>query len=84
MRFETAREVLNHANSFHLQLSEFYKTLAKGQDQNKAKLLLDYFVEHEQELADTLRRYEKDADDSILETWFEYTHDEEVLIIPGV
>lgn len=82
MRFETAREVLDHAKKFHSQLSVFYQGLATGQCPGKAKLLLNYLVQHEKKLADALRRFENDAPNGVLETWFQYTHDEDNLKIP--
>ena len=82
MRFEKARDAFNHASLFHTQLSKLYQRSAAQKNTDKAKLLLNYLVKHEQELADGLDRYQQDAPAALLDTWFQYTNDTDILKIP--
>ncbi|MEM0910785.1 MAG: hypothetical protein AAGJ37_07395 [Pseudomonadota bacterium] len=81
MRFETAREVIEHASNFHSELSDFYKTLAAEHKTDKTKLLLDYLTQHELELADAISRYKSDTSAGILDTWFQFTQEQDILKI---
>ena len=82
MRFEKARDAFNHASLFHTELSKLYQSSAAQEHTDKAKLLLNYLVKHEQELADGLDKYQQDAPAALLDTWFQYTNDTEILNIP--
>lgn len=84
MRFERARDVLKHTQSFHMQLSQLYQLLADQENSPKVKLLLDYMVSNEQKFANTLEQYEANSSTEILDTWFQYTNDESILKIPKI
>lgn len=82
MRFEKAREALEHAKMFHIQLSLLYEFLATLENTEKVKLLLDYMVQHEREIAESLENYGKNTPVGILDTWLQYTNDKAILKIP--
>ena len=79
MRFETAREVIEHASAFHQELSDIYQALAADHSPDKTKMLLDYLIQHERELADAINRYKTDTSKGVLDTWFQFTHDADIL-----
>ena len=82
MRFEKARDAFNHASLFHTELSKLYQRSANQENTDKTKLLLNYLVKHEQELADGLDNYQQDAPAALLDTWFQYTNDIDILKVP--
>ena len=82
MRFEKARDAFNHVSLFHTKLSKLYQCSAAKKNTDKAKLLLCYLSEHEQELANGLDRYQQDASAALLDTWFQYANDADILKIP--
>ena len=71
MRFQTARELLEHTEDFHKQASHFYRNLAQRHDQHRIRLLLDYLAKHEQKLADSISQFEQDSSPAVLNLWFE-------------
>ena len=82
MRFEKASDALDHASLFHSQLSKLYQRSVTQENTDKVKLLLNYLVKHERELADGLDKYRQDAPTALLDTWFQYTNDTDILKIP--
>jgi nitrogenase subunit NifH len=82
MRFETARDAIKHAQSFHVQLCEFYSFLATQEITQRVALLLDYMIQHEKKLAGSLHDYEKNTRAGILDTWLQFTNDLNILTIP--
>lgn len=82
MRFEQTRDVLEHTRHFHGKLARFYENLAENEAQERMRLLLEYFGRHERRLTQSLRRFEEQTASEILDTWLDFTHDEEVLCFP--
>lgn len=79
MRFEQTRDVLNHARDFHRKVSDFYHELEEQSDQKRVRLLLDYMAGREKELADALDDFVNQASTDVLNTWFQFTHDDDTL-----
>lgn len=84
MRFESARDALKHAKDFHLQLSVFFESLAKQENAPKTQLLLEYMIQQEKILAESLDRYEKNTPPGVLDTWLQYANEENILKIPNI
>ena len=82
MRFETARQAINHAKSFHIRLGKFYALLATDENSQKAALLLNYLIKHEKDAADALGNYEKDTSTGVLDTYLQFANDQNILQIP--
>lgn len=82
MRFETVRELLDHARLFHRHLSEFYEGLVSQEEAERVKMLLEHLGRHEKHLEESLAEYENEASRQVLDTWFQYTHDEATLKVP--
>jgi len=79
MRFEQAREVLEHAEQFHREVGAFYRRLNAGTNNARLSLLLDYLAGREARLADGLEHYLESTGDGVLDTWLQYTHDTDAL-----
>ena len=75
--FERTRDVLDHARSFHQQVSELYQRLEDRAEKERVQMLLDYLRRHEKHLEQSLSDYEKEASKRILDTWFQYTLEED-------
>lgn len=82
MRFEKARDAIKHAKSFHVSLYQLYEFMATRENSQKVKLVLDYMIQHEKDLAETLNNYEKNTSTGVLDTWLQYTNDNNILKIP--
>jgi len=81
MRFEQTKDVLEHARNFHRKISHFYKQRRNRTEQERLKLLLDYMSEREQELAQALEEFAEGTSKEVLDTWFQFTCDDETLRI---
>ena len=81
MRFEQTRDILNHARDFHRQVSEFYKRLSDKAEKQRVKMLLDYMSRHESNLERSMAKYQEATSKEVLDTWFQYTHDEDTLAL---
>ena len=79
MRFEQTKDVLDHARNFHKQISEFYRQRRDSTEQQRLKLLLDYMSQREQALASALEQFTEGSSREVLDTWFQFTVDEEKL-----
>jgi len=79
MRFEQAREAIEHAENFHREVGAFYRRLNAGTANPRLNLLLDYLAGREARLGDGLAQYLQSSSDGVLDTWFQYTHDTETL-----
>lgn len=82
MRFERAVDAINHVCIFHNLLSECYQKMSNMSNSEKGKLLLDYMAENEKTLVKRLSDYKEQAPEKILNTWFQYANDEDILTPP--
>jgi len=73
MPFESTRDVLERARTFHRKLAEYYEQLGAVQGKDKVRMLLDYMGRHERRLEEAIANYEEDASRGVLNTWFKYT-----------
>lgn len=72
MAFQRTRDILEHAKSFHEQLSAFYGRLSDTAAKDRIKVLLNYMSRHEQHLVEALSGLESDAARKVLDTWFKF------------
>jgi hypothetical protein len=84
MRFEQTRDVLEHVRHFHLEISDLYDRLSAQSDKERLKLLLDYMSQREKKLARALSEFTDETSQNILDTWFQYTHDNDRLRCPDL
>ena len=84
MRFEQGCDLLDHAKLFHRQVSEFYVDLAGHEEGKRVKLLLKHLGRQEKHLEESLAEYEDGASRQLLDSWFQFTHDESTLKMPEI
>lgn len=69
MTVETIKDILELTRRLHSNLADKLQRAAKGIQQEKLRMLLDYLSQHEQELSRILALSEKDAEKAALQTW---------------
>ena len=79
MRYTQVRDMLDQVRDFHGQLAEYYHQLSDSSDQQRVKLLLDHMSNHEKQLQESLRDYEEDASEQVMNTWVDCKYCDEVL-----
>ena len=84
MRFQRTRDVLEHARRFHQELGGYYRRLEQQADQTRVKLLLDYLSGRETEVSEALSNFINETPDRVLDAWFGYADEEDVLKCPSV
>ncbi len=76
MPYGQAKEILNYARDFHLQVGEFYQQLADKAESSRVKLLLDYMIRHEKHLERALKDYEQGISTQALNAWYQYSKEQ--------
>jgi hypothetical protein len=84
MRFEQTRDVLEHARTFYQRVSELYEKLEGHADQQRVKMLLDYLGDKASELSAALEEFAGETPEGVLDTWFQYAHNDETFVCPDV
>ena len=79
MRFEQTHEILEHIRDFHSSLSGCYHHLENEAVRERTRLLLDYLVKRENDLARALEDFTNEADPELLDTWFQFADESELL-----
>jgi len=78
MYYKTVKDVVEHSRKLHQQLSKLYKEINQEQTQERVKMLLNYLQRHEEHLQQSLDQFEKDKSQKVLESWFQYTPDQDL------
>ena len=74
--FKQAHEVLKNAQKFHLDMAGVYQQLLESAQDNRTQLLLKHLHEHELRMANNLKNYGAVAEQKVMQTWLQYTHEE--------
>lgn len=74
--FKQAHEILKNAQTFHLDMAGTYQQLIDNAQDNRTQLLLTHLHEHELRLANNLKNYGAVAEQKVMQTWLQYTHEE--------
>ncbi|AQQ68481.1 hypothetical protein [Microbulbifer agarilyticus] len=74
--FKQAHEVLKAAQKFHLDMAGVYQQLLENAQDNRTQLLLKHLHEHELRMANNLKNYGAVAEQKVMQTWLQYTHEE--------
>lgn len=77
MRYETVKDLLDHATGLHRGLADYYHRLADENRREKARMLLEYLSRHEAGLATALERFSDEVAASVRDAWFRYPLEEE-------
>ncbi|WP_432823798.1 aminoglycoside phosphotransferase [Trichloromonas sp.] len=71
MRFEQTRTILHHlAPEYHRTVSRYFQALADGEIEPRARLMLDYLIDHEEHRALALGEFCREASPHVLDHWF--------------
>ncbi|WP_238152138.1 hypothetical protein [Microbulbifer sp. A4B17] len=74
--FKQAFEVIKDAERFHLEMANVYENLLEKSEDYRTQLLLKHMLEHEQRMAKNLQHYNEVAQNKVMKTWLQYTHEE--------
>ncbi|MFW5639903.1 MAG: hypothetical protein ACOC0H_01915 [Thermodesulfobacteriota bacterium] len=77
--FERVRDVIAYAQAFHRKLSGYYRRLREMNQPERVLMLLDYLQSHEDRLIEALDDFSDEAGKRVLETWFQYTPEKDIL-----
>lgn len=75
MRYETAKDLLVEAARLHEGLGRYYSQLSSEAGKERVRMLLDYLVRHETNMAAVLSRYSKETANNVRNAWFTYALD---------
>jgi len=79
MELETVDHLLTWTRDFHRNLQQCLQHCAGAQQSERARLLMDYLVDHEKQLHRLVEQFQQQADKNILETWcLEYENKQSV------
>lgn len=70
--FKTTNDLLSQLRLFHKNLSNFYDQLSNEVERPRVQLLLEYVSGHTKRLEESLAKYQLDAPEEVLDTWFQY------------
>lgn len=74
--FSQVHELLLHNQQLHARTAEFYRILSNEANSERVKMLLNTLVKHESELSSSLHTYIAKAPDKILNTYFQFDHEQ--------
>ncbi len=78
MRFQRTRDILLQAQTFHTMASNYFLDLERELDQKRVRILLDYLVKHEENLASSMEKFREDVSHDVLDAWFDNAPDIEL------
>ena len=76
--FSQVHELLLHNQHLHARTGEFYTFLSNQAKNERVKMLLNTLVKHESELSSSLQAYIEKAPAKILNTYFQFDHENDV------
>lgn len=78
MHYQTVKDVVDHSRQLHQDISGLYAKLSEDQTQVRVGMLLEYLKRHEDNLEQSLDQFESDKSQKVLESWLQYTPDQDV------
>ncbi|HHJ39901.1 MAG: hypothetical protein AXA67_08610 [Methylothermaceae bacteria B42] len=77
-KFEQVKDVLEYSKDLHKALKELAEKMESQEQKAHVQLLLDYLKRHEDELADSLEKFEQGTQQHILDIWLPYPPDPKI------
>ena len=71
MRFCKVKDILDWIAYLHERLAREYDRLSDEAKDERVAMLLEYLADHQRRLQKTITRFETDAADKLLNTWFQ-------------
>jgi hypothetical protein len=78
MAYKQVRELLDRVKRYHRQLEDLYEWLEDESADPRARLLLNYLREHEQNFKNVLAQYGREEHRGVLDTWIQYDPEEDL------
>ena len=78
MHYQTVKDVVDHSRQLHQDISGLYAKLSEDQTQVRVGMLLEYLKRHEDNLEQSLDQFESDKSQKVLDSWLQYTPDQDV------
>ena len=70
--YKQTSELIDYVRLFHKKMRGFYDQLHEKAEKQRVKMLLEYLSRHEKHREETLAKYEKEASNKVMDTWFQY------------
>jgi rubrerythrin len=70
--FEQVKDVIHYSKKIHARLRKFYRSLNEKSQSERVKMLLDYLIEDQRHIEETLSSFEAVTQPSVLDTWMQY------------
>lgn len=70
MRIQQLKELLEYLAKCRLAMGQLYGRMHTNADSSRVKLMLEYYQQHQDHVAQKLREYIDGAPEGILETWY--------------
>jgi|GEM_PF-411205 len=77
-KFERVQDVIDYGRFLHSEMKALAQRFENQEHNAHLKLLLDYLKRHEDELAASLEKFERETRKSILDIWLPYPPDPKV------
>lgn len=71
----TTRDLLDKVKLFHKMIGDLYEEIGNETERPRVKMMMDYLVDHEKQLGDSLNEFENSSSADILNFNFKYTPD---------
>jgi hypothetical protein len=71
--FEQVKDVIEYSEIIHNRLQKIYGSLNEKERPEREKMLLDYLIEQQVRIKETLAYFELASQQSILDTWMQFT-----------
>jgi len=71
----TTRDLLDKTKLFHKMIGNLYEEISNETGKPRVKMMMDYLIDHENELRDSLNEFENSSSKDILNFNFKYTPD---------
>ena len=75
--YETARELLDCLVDFHHRVARLAEQGMDDEQEERVRLVFEYLYRHHLEMQESLATYEEDGEESVLNTYFSFTLNEE-------
>ncbi|WP_432697526.1 ATPase [Marinobacterium sp. YM272] len=69
MQIDTFRDIIHWTRGYHQQLSEWLRNSSESQQDERARMLLDYLADHEAKLSRAITAFEATDNLNALDTW---------------
>ena len=73
MKFEQVKDIIERAISFHRMIGSYYQQCLEKSINQRLRIMLNYLIEHENQLFEGLQDYSQKAPKNVLDTWLQFS-----------